>query len=57
MTNPETGPDGEVHIEKEEARAGETSGHMRWVLGVGLVLAIVAMSIIWVIPALSGAAN
>lgn len=26
----------------EEARQGETSGHMRWVLGVSVVLIVVA---------------
>ncbi len=26
-----------------EARQGETSGHMRWVLGVSLVLAILVL--------------
>jgi hypothetical protein len=26
-----------------EARQGETSGHMRWVLGISLLLAVVAL--------------
>ena len=43
----------EIHIEDDDARAAETTGHMRWVLGIGLILAIIAMTVIWVIPALS----
>ncbi|MCK0127461.1 hypothetical protein [Erythrobacter sp. F6033] len=43
----------EIHIEDEDARAGQTTGHMRYVLGIGLVIAIIAMSVIWIIPALS----
>ncbi|MFC3097977.1 hypothetical protein [Alteraurantiacibacter palmitatis] len=43
----------EVHIETEEARAGESTGIMRWVLGISLTLAVVAMSVVWLIPALS----
>jgi hypothetical protein len=30
-----------------EARQGETSGHMRWVLGTSLALAVVAMGVIY----------
>ncbi len=47
----------EIHIEDDDARAAHTTGHMRYVLGIGLLLAIIAMTVIWVIPALSGAAN
>lgn len=43
----------EVHIETEEARAGETTNVVRWVLGISLGLAVVAMSAVWIIPALS----
>lgn len=38
-------PDGKVTLSTEEARAGETSGHVRVVLIVGLVLAIAGMAI------------
>lgn len=38
----------EIHIEDDLAKAGETSGHMRWVLGIGTLLAIILMSIIWI---------
>ena len=46
--------DNAIHIEDDDARAAETSGHMRYVLGVGLFIAIVAMSLVWIIPALYG---
>ena len=43
----------EVHIETDEARGGESQGTMRWVLGIGLFLAIALLSIIWITGALS----
>ena len=43
----------EIHVNDTEASGGTKTGHMRWVLGVGLVIAIVAMSLVWIIPALS----
>ena len=43
----------ETHLEAEEARAGEATGVMRYVLGISLALAVVALSIVWIIPALS----
>ena len=43
----------EIHITDTEANAGETSGHMRWVLGIGLVLAIAVLSLIWITGALT----
>lgn len=45
--------DGEIHIEDDEARAAVSNTGMRWVLGIGLALAVVAMTLIWVIPALT----
>ena len=43
-----------MHIDEDEASGG-TKGHgVRYVLGFGLILAIGAMSAIWIIPALSG---
>lgn len=42
-----------IHIDEENVSGGSKEGVVRWVLGVGLVLAIVAMSLIWIIPALS----
>jgi len=47
-----TGPDGATHIEDENARAGETTGRVRWILIISTLIAIVAMSIAWIIPAL-----
>lgn len=37
----------EVRETAEEARAGATPGVMRWVLGISLLLAIAALSAIW----------
>lgn len=53
-----TGPDGETHIDDDDARAGATPGVMRYVLGISLLLAIIAMTIAWVTGALTqGAAE
>ena len=49
----EADKDGRIHIEDDDVRAAETTGHMRYVLGIGLLIAIIAMTVIWVIPALS----
>jgi len=37
------------HIERttDEARAGETPGIVRWILGISFVLAIIAMGIVY----------
>lgn len=43
----------EVHVDETEASGGEKSGHMRWVLGIGLLLAIGLLSLIWITGALS----
>ena len=43
----------EIHVDDIEASAGETSGHMRWVLGIGLFLAIAILSVIWISGALT----
>ncbi|RGP42254.1 hypothetical protein BPTFM16_02566 [Altererythrobacter insulae] len=45
--------DGEIHIEDDDARAAQTNTGMRWVLAIGLLLAIIAMSVVWIVPALS----
>ena len=42
-----------IHIDEEDVSGGSKEGVVRWVLGVGLVLAVVAMSLIWIIPALT----
>jgi hypothetical protein len=43
--------DGEIHMDTDEARGGSTPNIVRWVLGIGLLLAIVGMSLAWIIPA------
>lgn len=45
--------DQQVRVSQDEARAGESTGVMRWVLLASLLLAIVAMTVIWVTGALS----
>jgi hypothetical protein len=43
----------ETHITTPEARGGDTPGVMRYVLLIGLVLAIGALSMIWITGALN----
>ena len=43
----------EVHIETEEARSGITLHVMRYVLAISLLLAIAALSAVWIIGALN----
>ncbi len=38
----------EVHIDSDEARAGSTPHIVRYVLGIGLLLAIAALSAVWI---------
>lgn len=45
--------DGQIHIEDDDATAAVKTGAMRWVLGISLLLAIIAMSAVWIIPALT----
>ena len=44
---------GEVHIDETEASGGSKEGVVRWILGIGLLLAIGFMSLIWITGALS----
>ena len=44
---------GRVHIDDEEVRGATSTGYMRYVLGIGLLLAIAAMTITWVSGAIS----
>jgi len=46
--------DNAIHIEDDDARGGATPGVMRWVLGISLGITVVAMSAVWIIPALWG---
>jgi len=43
----------EIHLETEEARSGETSNVVRYVLTIALFLAILALSAIWITGALT----
>jgi len=43
----------EVHITAEEARGGSTPHVVRYVLAISLVLAILALSLIWITGAVS----
>jgi len=45
--------DRQTRIDGTDASGGSKSGVVRWVLGISLTLAIVAMSIIWITGALS----
>ena len=44
----------EIHIETNQARAGTTPHVVRWVLAISLALAVIAMSAVWIVPALTG---
>lgn len=44
--------DGHVHLDEEEASGGSKEGVVRWVLLGGLVLAIILLSVTWIIPAM-----
>ena len=48
-----TDNDQQLHIETNDARGGQSPNIVRWVLGASLLLAIIAMSVIWIIPAVS----
>ncbi len=43
----------EVHITDTEASGGSKEGVVRWVLAGGLLLAVILMSIVWIIPAMT----
>ena len=44
--------DGHVHLDEQEASGGSKEGVVRWVLAGGLLLAIILLSITWIVPAL-----
>ncbi len=48
--NPNLNPagDGET-IEVTAASGGQKTGHIRWVLGIGTVLAIAGIAIVWLV--------
>jgi len=43
----------ELHLDVDEARGGETPHIVRYVLGISLALAILAMSAVWITGAIS----
>ncbi|MBX7459111.1 hypothetical protein K3152_12700 [Qipengyuania sp. 1NDH17] len=42
----------EIHVSETEASGGSKEGVVRWILLGGLVLAVLLMSIVWIIPAM-----
>jgi hypothetical protein len=43
----------EIHLDREEARAGSTPGIVRYVLGISLVLVVIAFTVIVMTGALN----
>ncbi|MBY6015621.1 hypothetical protein KUV75_12005 [Qipengyuania gaetbuli] len=43
----------EVHIDDVEASGGSKEGVVRYVLVGGLILAIILMSVVWIVPAMT----
>jgi len=43
----------EVHVTDTETSGGSKEGVVRWVLAGGLLLAILLLSVTWIVPALS----
>ncbi|MCP5397034.1 MAG: hypothetical protein H6918_09960 [Sphingomonadaceae bacterium] len=43
----------EIHLNATEASAGSKEGVVRWILAIGLVLGVLAMSAIWITGAWS----
>lgn len=43
-----------IKIEDDDARAASTPGVLRYILAISLLLAIIAMSVVWIVPALWG---
>ncbi len=43
----------EIHIDDVEASGGSKEGVVRYVLAGGLILAIILMSVVWIIPAMT----
>lgn len=44
----------EVHLNETEATGGVKAQGVRYVLGISLLLAVVAMSLVWIIASLLG---
>ena len=43
----------EIHVSDTEASGGSKEGVVRWVLLGGLVLAVILMSVVWIVPAMT----
>jgi len=46
--------DDATHIEDDDARGASTPGILRYILAFSLLFAVIAMSLVWIIPALYG---
>lgn len=44
----------EIHIDERDATGARSTGTMRWVMGISILLAVISLSIVWIIPALAG---
>ena len=44
----------EVHLTELEASGGEKNKHVRYILGISLLLIVALMSAVWILPALIG---
>lgn len=44
----------EIHVSEEEATGASKPHIARYVLGISLVLVVIAMTLVWVIPAIFG---
>ncbi len=42
-----TGPNEEIHIDAQDARGGETPHIVRYVLGISMTLAVIALGLVW----------
>ena len=51
MTNLEN-RDGEIHVSDVEASGATKEGVGRWILLIGTLLAILLLSVVWIVPAL-----
>lgn len=48
--DPDTNPAGDgQHISVTAASGGQKTGHIRWVLAIGTVLAVVGMIVVWLL--------
>lgn len=48
---------GHTHLNEEEARGGQKNTGMRYVLLISLFLAVVILSVVWLVPAMTTTAS